>query len=298
MLPLSFHIGSLGILLTLAATPTVYAATPTPSSASSSSSGVGYGACRTEIDWIAWKEQREFRSVLFGQTAAEKALVSEVRFANEDKSIWIKTQVATSSMSSSPAKPDIWESVAEGYKSTTWTDTDMEDATDIVPRKGIFAVRRRLPTELIPHLAQAYRTLECRLENLCRLVQISTNIKDSDAQDVTVKILGCLDVETQTLPACHLPSVQGTLPTQGNMWAYCMAMTESLRVREAQILKLVVEYDSGYRSGLQFSGIFRAFLGQMRGVVLGSMRSATTMITAFSRVPCFIAACDDSPDGS
>jgi hypothetical protein len=247
------------------------------------------------MDWRAWKEQREFRAVLFGLTNAESAGLAEVRFSTEDKSIWIKTQRAMSSTSSTAALPSIWESVAPGFESTTWPDNTMDAFNDIAPRSGIFGVRRRLSTEMIPHLAQAYRTLECRLEQLCRLVDLSLTIKDPNPQTATVKILGCLDVNTTTIPVCHLPVENEMISTQGNLKTYCLAMTESLRVREAQVLKLVSEYDAGYRTGLQFSGIFRSFLAQMRGVVLGSIRSSTQMITSFSRVPCFLGACDDNP---
>ena len=287
-----------GIILTMALAlgiPVAANAQSASSSSSSANSSVGYDPCRNEMDWIAWKEQRQFRAVLFGLTKAEDAVVSEVRFSTEDKSIWIKTQRARSSTSSSPAQDGEWESVAPGFESTTWSDDTMDSFSDIAPRSGIFGVRRRVSTELVPHLAQAYRTLECRLAGLCRLVDMSLTVNDPAAQNVTVNILGCLDVQTQTLPACHLPVAQGILPTEGNLQAYCIAMTESMRVREAQILKLVSEYDAGYRSSLQFSGIFRSFLGQMRGVVMGSIRSATQMITSFSRVPCFLGACDENP---
>jgi hypothetical protein len=127
------------------------------SSSSSSSSSVGYDPCRNELDWIAWKEQRKFRAALFGLTKAEDAGVAEVRFSTEDKSIWIKTQRARSSTSSSPALDGEWESVAKGFESTTWSDDTMDSFSDIPPRNGIFGARRRVSTELIPHLAQAYR---------------------------------------------------------------------------------------------------------------------------------------------
>ncbi len=267
-----------------------------PSSSSSSSArSISYDKCREEMDWRAWKEQREFRSVLFGLTNAEDATVAEVRFSTEDKSIWIKTQRAASSTNSTSARPSIWESVAPGFESTTWTDSTMDSFNDIPPRNGIFGVQRRLSTELIPHLAQAYRTLECRLEQLCRLVDLSLTTNDPNPQVAEVKILGCHDVQAQTIPACHLPVEQGMVTTQGNLKSYCISITESIRVRESQVLRLVSEYDAGYRTALQSSGIFRSFLAQMRGVVLGSVRSATQMITSFSRVPCFIGACDDHP---
>ncbi len=288
-----FSIGLLAMASALAFVP--YVEAQSSSSSSSSSSGVGYDACREEMDWRAWKEQREFRAVLFGLTNAEKAIIAEVRFATQDKSIWIKTQRATSSTSSTAAQPSIWESVSPGFESTTWPDNTMDTFNDVAPRSGIFGVQRRLSTELIPNLAQAYRTLECKLEQLCRLVDMSLTVEEPAPQTVTVKILGCQDVATTTIPFCHLPVEQELVTTQGNLKAYCIAMTESLRLRETQVLKLVSEYDAGYRTGLQFSGIFRSFLAQMRGVVLGSIRSSTQMITSFSRVPCFIGACDDNP---
>jgi hypothetical protein len=174
----------------------------------------------------------------------------------------------------------------------------MDTFADISPRKGIFSARRRLTTELVPHVAQAYRTLECKLASLCQLLDESLRVMETTPQNVTVKVLGCVDVETTTFATCHLPSKKSTHPELGALRSYCTAMTESLRTREMQVTKLVTEYDAGYRSGIQFSGIFRAFLGQMRGVVLGSIRSATQMITSFSRIPCFIGACDANPSST
>ncbi|MBM3228142.1 hypothetical protein FJZ27_04790 [Candidatus Peribacteria bacterium] len=272
---------------------------PSSSSASSSSSSLPPIAntqdCRRDIDWIAWRHQREFRAALFGLTPAKDASLMEVRFATEDQSIWIKTKMGSGATTTAPAVEGEWESVSPGYESTIWSDTTMGRFMDVTPRRGIFEVRRRLSTELVPHITQAYRSLECRLANLCQLLDASLNVSKRDPQDVTVKILGCNDVSTQTLPTCHLPNKQSTLPEKGDLRAYCTAMTESLRTRESQVLRLVGEYDAGYRSGIQFSGIFRQFLGQMRGVITGSLRSATQMITSFSRIPCFIGACDGNP---
>lgn len=253
---------------------------------------VDYNACRDALDWLAWREQREFRATLFGLKRARDAGISEVRFAT-DKSIWVKTNIGTGVGSS--ATVDEWESVAKGYNATTWYDGLIDSMGDVKPRTGIFEARRRLSSELIPHITQAYRTFECRLDDLCRLLELSDTVSEHDPQNITINTVGCNEVRTKTLSACHLPTQNNPLTTQGNLLQYCQTMTQSMRIRETQVLKLVAEYDAGYRSILQLSGIFRAFLSEMRATILGSLRSGANLIATFSRIPCFLGSCDDAP---
>lgn len=253
---------------------------------------VNYNACRDTLDWLAWQQQREFRATLFGLKKARDAGISEVRFA-KDKSIWIKTHIGTGTGPSTTA--DEWRSVGKGYEATTWYDGQIDRMEDVKPRAGIFETRRRLSSELIPHITQAYRSFECQLDDLCRLLELSDTIAEHDPEDITISVLGCSEIRTKTLSACHLPSQGNLLTTQGNLLQYCQAMTQSMRDREAQVLKLVTEYDAGYRSMLQLSGIFRAFLGEMRATVLGSLRSGAHLIATFGRLPCFLGSCDDAP---
>lgn len=253
-----------------------------------------YNSCRESIDWLAWKEQRIFRAHLFGLTKARDAGISEVRFA-KDKSIWIKTQAGGGTSTTGPTTVDEWRSVSGGYEHVTWYNPLVDSQGDIQPREGIFATRRRLSSELIPHITQAYRTLECRIEGICRLLELSESKEDHTPQNVTVDIFGCRDIPSQTFTACHLQTNPTPLTTQGNLRQYCQTMVETLHKREAQVVKLVVEYDAGYRSVLQLSGTLRSFLGEMRGTVLGSLRSAANLIASFSRIPCFVGSCDDAP---
>ena len=253
-----------------------------------------YNSCRESIDWLAWKEQRIFRAHLFGLTRARDAGISEVRFA-KDKSIWIKTQGGGGISNSGPITVDEWRSVSEGYENVTWYNPIVDSQGDIAPRKGIFETRRRLSSELVPHITQAYRTFECRIEGICRLLELSESKDNHTPQNVTVDIFGCRDIPAGTFTACHLQTNPTPLSTQGNLRQYCQTMVETLREREVQVTKLVMEYDAGYRSVLQLSGILRSFLGEMRGTVLGSLRSAANLIASFSRIPCFIGSCDDAP---
>lgn len=256
----------------------------------------GYDTCRESIDWLAWKEQRIFRARLFGLKKARDAGISEVRFA-KDKSIWIKTQAggSASSIGGSPTV-DEWRSVSEGYPNVTWYNPLMDSQGDIKPQDGIFGVRRRLTSELVPHIAQAYRSFECRIEGICDLLRLSELHDEHTPQSVTVKVLGCEDIPSTTFPSCHLQTESTPTTTQGDIRQYCDTMVATLRERETQVVKLVVEYDAGYRSMLQLSGILRSFLGEMRGTVLGSLRNATDLITSLGRIPCFTGSCDDATD--
>jgi len=249
-----------------------------------------YPACRDALDWQGWKEQRLWRATLFGVKRAREAEASEVRFS-KDRSIWIKSHISAGGTSA----VDEWRSLSPGYESVTWYNSLIDSQTDITPRRGIFDTRQRMSSELVPYITQSYRSLECRLEAICELLALSEPHKEHSPQTVTVKVFGCGDMPAKTLPECHLESNPTQLTTQGDIHQYCQTMIATIRKRETQIAKLVMEYDAGYRSILQLSGIMRGFLGEMRGTVLGSLRGATDLITTFSRVPCFIGSCDDAP---
>lgn len=274
------------------------------STAAAAASSAGYNACRDAVDWLGWKAQREYRAALFGQKKARDAGKMEVRFA-KDKSIWIKlappsppASSSSSSSSTSSVVVDEWRSLSDGYLSTTWYNPLIDSQSDLPPRTGIFETRRRLSTELVPYIAQAYRSFDCRLDEICRLLELSDTVADTTPQNVTVTILGCNSVETKTIVECHLPSNHQTNVTQGELRSYCRTMTDALRTREIALTKEIVEYDAGYRSLLQLSGIMRGFLESMRGTVLGSLRSAASLLTTFSRMPCFIGACDSGSPAS
>jgi hypothetical protein len=220
--------------------------------------------------------------VLHGLRKAREAAVSEVRYA-KDKSIWVKVS------------PNEWRSTALGYENVTWFNFLVESQEDVKPREGIFQTRRRLSTELVPHLTQSLRSFRCRLDQLCTLFEQSQGITEDGAQDVTVEALGCVPVETQSIRECHLAYGESAVHQSGRLREYCAAMTTSLFEREVDILKLTIEYDASYRSVLQITGMTRAFLESFRGTVLGSIRSAANMVMSLGRLPCFISSCDDFP---
>lgn len=261
----------------------------TPASAQDPAS---YGSCRRAVDWLGWKAQREYRSALFGLKKARDAGAMEIRFGS-DRSIWIKgLQEPTPVLSAEVI--DEWHSLTKGYGSNALVDGE----TDLRPRTGIFETRRRLSTELIPYIAQAYRAFECRLDQICMLLAHSDRLQEENPQDVTVEVLGCDDVETQTIKDCHLPANNQQVVAQGQLREYCKTMTDRLRIREIALTKEIVEYDAGYRSALQLSGIMRAFLEEMRGTVMGSLHSAAELMISLSRIPCFIGSCDNGSSAS
>lgn len=253
-----------------------------------------HDACRASLDWNAWREQRLFRAHLFGVKRARDAAVSEVRFA-VDKSVWIKTQAGAGATSSSPLTVDEWRSLSPGYENITWYNPIMDSQGDIRPRTGIFETREKLSSELVPYITQAYRTFECRAEAVCRLLELSDRREEHTPQSVIIDVPGCRDIPARTYVACHREANESPVVDQGSLREYCRTMIMTLRRREEQVTRMVVEYDAGYRSVLQLSGILRTFMGEMRGTVLGSLRSTANLIASFSRIPCFIGSCDDAP---
>lgn len=239
-------------------------------------------ACREAFEQNALREQRLWRSVLFGLRPPDQAGISEVRHATGG-SAWIKVET------------NAWESVAEGYEDVTWSDSQMEQFADVPPRRGIFERRRSLSTELIPYLIQSVRAFRCRLDSLCHVVERSLHITEEDAQDMIVHIPGCLAVETTSIPACHLAGGPSHIADAVDIQSLCKTTVRTLFERETRLLQMLVQYDAAYRSVLQMSGMLEAFVGFFDGSIFGSLRTATNLIATFNRIPCFISSCDDFP---
>jgi len=238
--------------------------------------------CRRITEQQLAKEERLFRSVLFGATRAEDAPFNEVRFDQEGNP-WIKDG------------RNSWRSTAEGFAQTTWRDALMNSNGELTPRKGIFETKRMATSDLVPYLAQAYRTLKCRTTQVCRAVELSLTQEAAEPQEITVTVPGCTQETMETFIGCHLVAGEGSSPDQGDLLTYCRLVQGELTKRERDLLKMATEYDASYRSLLQLSGEFDAFLQEFRWPMANSVRKAVQMIGSLHRIPCFIASCDESP---
>lgn len=238
--------------------------------------------CRALVEKSLSKEQRLYRSVLFGQKKAKDAPVNEVRF-DSDGIPWIKE------------KEDNWRSVSPGYEDTEWTDTQMNDKSELPVRKGIFETRRVATSDLVPYLTQAYRALKCRSTIICKVVENSLGQESAEPQEVTVTVPGCIEEKRKTFPGCHLYAAERSKVEEADLLTYCRLVRDGMVAREKDLLKLTTEYDASYRSLLQLSGHMDAFLQEFRWPLTNSLRKTAELVGALYRIPCFIASCDEAP---
>lgn len=267
----------IGLILTLAQPATAHAGS--------------VDSCRQKVNREIAREHRLYRAYLFGKTNAEDAPVNDVRY-DTDGWAWIKT-----GDESTP-----WKNSHPDNQGLSWSDFVMDqqdEHANILPIIGIFETKRVNTSELIPYLLQSIRALECRAEALCEVSRISEIQSGDEPIDIPkVQPIGCIEfTDLQTWPECHFSrEVDGnTVLSQGDNRSYCNEMSNQLISREIQLLKLVVEYDAGYRSLLQFAGNFDIFLQELRWPLTGTIRQAANLIGQLQRVPCFLSSCDASP---
>jgi hypothetical protein len=229
-----------------------------------------------------------------------EARIGHVMYSNEGDA-WIK------------AGDNEWKSLADGYELTTWSDSLMKskmeitlthnpDDADVEKLKGIYETKRTLASELIPYTTAAVRTFQCRLDILCSAIKESQVQAEEGAdptapRDITIHIAGCEEKETKTIPACHpSPTTGGSSPQKSfDGHVYCSDIANNTFTREADLLKMITEYDASYRSTLQFAGDLDLWIDQMRWPLTNTIRKAASMIGQMNRIPCFLSSCDDYP---
>lgn len=255
---------------------------PAISRSQSAAGSANLATCRATVEMSLSLEHRLYRSVLFGHTKAEDAPVSGVRF-DSDGHPWIKEE------------EDAWRSVSPGYENTTWSDLQMDDHDELSFRKGIFETRRMSTSDLVPYLAQAYRSFKCRSTMACKVVESSLKLNDAEPQEITVVVPGCIEEKRESLPTCHLAAADRNSVEEADLLTYCRSVRDGMVSREKDLLKMTTEYDASYRALLQLSGQMDAFLQELRWPLMNSLRKTAELIGSLYRIPCFIASCDDSP---
>ena len=245
--------------------------------------------CRNRTNRELAHEQRLYRAYLFGKRLAEDAPIGDVRY-DRDGWAWLK-----SDDSSTP-----WINSHQDNQDLQWSNTVMDNQDEhgeILPIKGIFETKRVMTSELLPYLLQAIRALECRTASLCEISRISEIQSGEDPVTIdAVRPNGCIEFKkVQTWPECHFAVPDLSIDTQVDSRNYCDEITSQLIRREAEQLKLAVEYDAGFRTLLQFAGNFDIFLREIRWPITGTLRQAARMIGQLERIPCFLSSCDSSP---
>jgi hypothetical protein len=236
--------------------------------------------CQQAVQTTSAREHTLFRSILFGEPKAEDAPIGHIITAG-DGSNWIKTEENT------------WRSVADGYEDTTWRDILTERQKIAPTRKGIFATKRMLTSELVPAITDAVRTFDCRLRYICKNVELAAQGQETP---ITASVVGCTEHELVPIDACMPSAIEGVSTTEvTDALTYCTALTTELLKRETELLALTVEYDAAYRSTLQLAGDLDGFLTQLRWPMTNTIQKVANIIGSVARVPCFTASCDDYP---
>lgn len=245
--------------------------------------------CRDRTNKELAREQRLYRSYLFGKTRAKDAPIGSVRH-DTDGWVWMKIDD-----SGTP-----WRNSHPDNQDLEWSSLQMDrqdEHANVLPITGIFETKRVNTSEMIPYLLQSIRAMECRLDALCEIARISEIQSGDDPIEIEkIQPLGCIAYEDQeTWTQCHFDGPDESALDQSDSRNYCERMADQLLAREIELLKLTVEYDAGYRSLLQFAGNFDIFLRELRWPLSLNIRNAVGLLGQLERIPCFLSSCDAAP---
>ena len=231
--------------------------------------------CLQQIyDRIA-QEKRIERSVLFGELSAKETPEGGIRFDNEGNA-WMKKDTNT------------WNSLGQGYETTTWSDGLMDDRAGVKPRRGIFEMKRATTSDLIPPVIQTFRAFQCRLRAVCMAAdQAQMKLDPPDKKTISVQPEGCIAFDEPVFSACT-DNTQVVASFTG-----CDDAINGVLAQETQILVLLTTYDSAYRTLLQFQGTFEGFLSSFRFALIDPLWQTVRVIGQMSHLPCFLSQCDE-----
>ncbi len=167
-------------------------------------------------------------------------------------------------------------------------------------RAGILETKKRLTSELILPLTEAYRAYRCHALEVCRTMSMSFDHgpDETSAVHADVQVLGC-NFRRQALlyPACFFGAktgYEGSPPLQAitDLTDECQRLIDGSLTVERAVLKLAVSYDSGYRAVLQMSGMLDHMLARVPTYTFGSLRQMVGLLGKLHQIPCFLAQCD------
>ena len=173
-------------------------------------------------------------------------------------------------------------------------------------RAGIFETKKRLSSELVAPLVEAYRVYRCRSYAVCSVLENSINQKTDD-QLIDIKILGCAEQpRLRRYDSCYLAATttgadagQGSDPRTALLFlSQCRSIVEQTLAAERSTLRLAMGYDAGYRSLLQFSGITDWMLQGFPTQAVKAISDMVNMLGKLYQIPCFIGQCDDPNSAS
>ena len=260
--------------------------------------------CREQTYSRLSQVHRIGRQILFGRERAEDMTLNSVRY-DEDGNPWMKMEA------------DEWRSGAKDLQSQTWTDarmdaeTEWEGMNEIDPqsrrsqRTGAFAITGVTTSELVhEYVIPVFRGYACRLEMVCQGVRASFLRQQTENGGLlSIETPGCQEMVMEPMDECRFSNVdpaesanQRNIAAGADITAIeteCGNLAQQLIEKEAAFLRVAVAYDAAHRSLLQFAGGFDRFLDGLRGDFLAPVEQVLPLLSAFSRIPCFAAQCNE-----
>ena len=181
---------------------------------------------------------------------------------------------------------------------------ELQPSSDRSERMGLFAQPGMLTSALLPDVTLAFRAYQCRLAMVCDGVQASfTREKADTGGRLRVHPVGCEEFVIQPLDECRFAEAdpresEAAMNLVSGFGATvleteCEPLAEQMADREAAFIRIATAYDAAQRSLLQYAGNFDGFLRGLRGDFLAPLQETIPLLSAFSRIPCFTAQCNE-----
>lgn len=238
-------------------------------------------ACIDDTYAALAKEQRLYRSVVFGAQKAKNLPVNSLLYDGDGKA-WLKTQE-----NEWAAVPEEGSSSSSGGK--TRGDAGMDEASDTPVRRGLLQAKRTATSDIIPGITQSLRAFQCRLRGVCEALKASQD-EGQEGKTVTVQPDGCIEMEFPVIRGCADTEGVGVALVDPSM---CDTAADSLFKHESDILDLSVSYDASYRTVAQFAGMFEGFLSDFRFPLLNPLWQTVRTLGGLKNIPCFLSQCEE-----
>lgn len=245
-------------------------------------------SCIGEIYGALAKEQRMYRSVVYGAKDAQFLPVNSFLYDKEGKA-WLKT------------KADEWKEIEDdsdasssqgaiqsGGEGQTRDNGEMDREKDTPSRRGLLEAKRTATSDIIPGITQSLRAFECRLRAICELSSASQ--AGGDEESLTVQPDGCIEMKLPPLRACSV--ADGISPAFIDP-SLCDEAVEAIFLQETNILSLSIAYDASYRTIAQFTGMFEGFLSDFRFPLLNPLWQTVRTLGGLKNIPCFLSQCEE-----
>lgn len=251
---------------------------------------LGTPACTEDIYGALAKEQRMYRSVVYGAKNAEFLPVNSFLYDKDGKA-WLKTgrdewkeikENASSSSGQGGAQPG-------GGEGESKDDSEMDRTKDTPSRRGLLEAKRTGTSDLIPAVTQSLRALECRLRAVCEIASASQSAKESDDK-LKIQPEGCIEMELPVLQECSVRD--GVSPALIDL-GLCDRAVEAIFLQESNILSLSIAYDASYRTIAQFTGMFEGFLSDFRFPLINPLWQTVRTLGGLKNIPCFLSQCEE-----